>query len=224
MDLIEDLIIDTNQAVGNSCKVSFLGQVIDLTKPWKRVKVREALLDITGINLDTCTDIDSMRSQMKKAGISIQENPGYGGILEHARLLDVILDKYVVPSFSGPTFLYEYPFYLGGPAKEVSLRPNYKMRSELFVAGVEIANISTPQNNPEKMRAWYNEMLRLKCEKGWDSPYLDKPYLSSMSIGIPLAATGGLGFDRLLMLLTDAKDIHEVRLFESGAKYEVQGK
>jgi lysyl-tRNA synthetase class 2 len=223
MELIEEMVLELIRELKAGERIKFQDKEIDFSTPWTRVTVRDSFYDATGIDLDECPDADMVIGKAKNRGLKLPElEGGYGGMLSQARLLDFLLDEYVVPMFKKPTWLCEYPYYLGGPAKEIPGRPAYKMRSELFVEGIEIANISVPQNDPQKVRTWYEETRRLKCEKGWDTPFLDEPYLSSMELGIPVATTGGLGFDRLLMLLLDTSDIQDVLFFLSGAQYEVQ--
>lgn len=220
MRLIEDLTCHLLSLLGRTQEATYQGAIVDFRSPWRRVTVQDGLKATTGIDVLGCHDHAALEDAIRGAGIEVPAvDNGYGGILAQARLLDALMDEHLIPTFDGPTWLCEYPFYLGGPAKEILGRPQVKMRAELFVNGLEIANISVPQNDPAKVRSWYEEMYRLKCEKGWDTPFLDGPYLRAMEIGIPVATTGGLGFDRLLMVLLDAADVRDVLLFQSGAQY-----
>jgi lysyl-tRNA synthetase class 2 len=224
MTLIEELIVDLLSSMELPEVVDYQGHRISFSRPWKRISVRDALRDATGIDLFKCSDMNSLVEAVCSAGLKVPDIRGsYGGLLAQARILHILIDDYVVPTFRGPTWLCEYPFYLGGPAKEITGNPEFKMRAELFIRDIEIANISVPQNNPAMVRKWYEEMLRLKCEKGLPTPYLDEPYLNSMEIGIPVATTGGLGFDRLLMVLLDAPDVRDVLLFSSGSQHIPEG-
>lgn len=218
--LIEDLTCHLLESLGRTHETNYQGTMIDFRRPWRRVTVQDGLKAATGVDVLGCHDHAALKDAVRRAGIEVPAaDGGYGGLLAQARLLDALIDEHVIPTFDGPTWLCEYPFYLGGPAKEILGRPQVKMRAELFVNGLEIANISVPQNDPAKVRSWYEEMYRLKCEKGWDTPFLDEPYLRAMEIGIPVATTGGLGFDRLLMVLLDVADVRDVLLFQSGAQY-----
>ena len=220
MRVIEDLVLGLLHATKDSDSIDWNGRSIDMTPPWARVTVRDAFKEETGIDLDLFADAESLRERLAALGMAVPDDvEGYGGILAHARLVDSLIDRYVIPAFRGPTWLQEYPYYLGGPAKEILQRPAYKMRAELFIDGIEIANISVPQNDSDKVRQWYYEMRRLKIEQGWETPHLDEPYLTAMDLGIPVCATGGLGFDRLLMMLLGADDIRDVMFFPSGAQY-----
>jgi lysyl-tRNA synthetase, class II len=124
-----------------------------------------------------------------------------------------LVDRYVLPILIGPTFLYEYVYVTGGPAREVTGSPGYKQRCELFVAGMEIANVSSPQTDTMRVRKWYTETQAATTAAGWQNHVLGEPYFDAMEWGLPPCATGDLGFDRLLMLLMDVGDIRETSLF-----------
>ena len=220
MDLIEEMVIRTAADLGVRDRLTFRGEDVGLQPPWKRITVKDAVISAVGIDLDDCHDADQLRAEIESRQLTLPDLQGSDGILGQSKMLDQILDTYVVPNFAGPTFLYEYPFYLGGPAREVDERPRYKMRCELFIAGMEIANMSTPQNDPARVRSWYEEVRRLKSGSPESAPPLDEPYLTSMDLGIPISATGGVGFDRLLMLLLGIDDINNVFFFPSGTQYQ----
>lgn len=220
MKFIEGLILHLHSILEKSFGNNLQGNCISFQRPWKKITVRNAILEFCGIDIYSCDDWKDLMAVIQDTGLSLPEfNANYGGLLTKAQLLDLLIETYVIPKLEGPTWIHEYPFYLGGPAKEFYDKPMVKMRAELFIKGIEIANISVPQNNPVKVREWYEEMRRLKCDQGWETPYLDEPYLESMDIGIPIATTGGLGFDRLLMVLLNVRHIRDVLFFPSGSQY-----
>lgn len=216
LELVEALVRYLVKALQRSNLVHLNGRTADLAGPWRRVTVRDAIMAGTGIDINEITNVTTLKHAIAERKLNIDETTEYGGTLAHARMLDQLIDLAVVPNLIEPTFLTEYPFVLGGPAKAIESRPGYKMRSELFICGVEIANVSTPQNDPADVRAWYNDMLELKRASGWTDIYLDDPYLSAMDIGIPISATGAVGFDRLFMLLAGLNEISDAHFFPSG--------
>jgi lysyl-tRNA synthetase class 2 len=213
MELIETLAPALANEIVGTTQVRFGKYDINLTPPWRKITIKDAIFEQTRIDIDECPDSESLSQKMKELGFGRPETFEYGGFLIRAKLLDYLVDEYVCPDLIQPTFLCEYPYELGGPAKEIEDKPNYKKRCEIFIAGMEIANISTPQNDPLKMRKWYNETLALKVESGWQNQHLDEPYLQAIDLGIPISTTGGLGLDRLLMLILNKEDIRDVNLF-----------
>ena len=187
--------------------------MINLTPPWKRIGVRRALIENTGIDIERFDNPEDLRREIIMQGFSVPEKYEYGGFLKMASLVDKLIEDNVSNKLVQPTFLCEYPWYLGGPAKELESDPKYKKRSEVFVSGIELANISTPQNEPLKIRKWYQETLRLKQQSGWKGQVLDEPYLHAIDQGIPICTTGGLGIDRLIMFILEKEKIEDVVLF-----------
>lgn len=213
MENIEELVYTINIEVNNSSMINFRGQKLDLTPPWQKISVRSALIKYIGLDIEEFSDPDDLCDKIVSNGLSIPERFEYGGFLKMAALVDKLIEDCVRDKLVQPTFLCEYPWYLGGPAKELDDNPKYKKRSEVFIAGIELANISTPQNNPLKVRKWYKDTLVLKQESGWKNQLLDEPYLHAIDQGIPICTTGGLGIDRLMMFILGQERIEDVLLF-----------
>jgi lysyl-tRNA synthetase, class II len=213
MKSIEELTYKLAIKIKGSPIITFGGTDIDLTPPWKRIRVRDALLEYTSIDIDKFNSHEDILKEMKDKGLKPPIKYDYGGFLKMANIVDNLIEEYVIDKLVQPTFFYEYPYYLGGPAKEIEDNKSYKKRCEVFIKGIELANVSTPQNDPLKIRAWYKDTLKLKQESGWKNQILDEPYLHAIDQGIPLCATGGLGVDRLMMFLLEKTDIEDVILF-----------
>lgn len=213
MKNIEELVSSISAQINGSCTINFFGHKLDFTPPWQRISVRQALIQYAKIDIEQFDDPDGLSAEIASRGLPMPERFEYGGFLKMAALVDELIEACVIDKLLQPTFLCEYPWYLGGPAKELEGNPNYKKRSEIYVAGMELANISTPQNDPLKLRKWYSDTLALKQESGWKNQLLDEPYLHAMEQGIPICTTGGLGVDRMMMLILEQEKIENVILF-----------
>lgn len=213
MENIERLTHTITQEMLGRSFVRHDGCDIDITPPWNRLTVRDALIKYTGIDIDHFSDPGDLRREIETRGFEIPEEYEYGGFLMMAALVDKLIEDQVIDNLFEPTFLCEYPHYLGGPAKEIENNQKYKQRSEVFIRGVELANISTPQNDPVKIQKWYAETLQLKQESGWVNQRLDEPYIHAINQGIPICTTGGLGLDRLIMFILEKDRIEDVVLF-----------
>lgn len=213
MENIEQLTYNLAMRINDRPVINFRGQTVDLTPPWKRVSIRKALIDNVGIDIEQFNNPKELREEIVRRGFAVPERYDYSGFLKMASLVDKLVEDNVFDKLIQPTFLCEYPWYLGGPAKELDNNPKYKKRSEVFVAGIELANISTPQNDSTKIRKWYEETLKLKQQSGWRNQVLDEPYLHAIDQGIPICTTGGLGVDRLIMFILEKERIEEVVLF-----------
>ena len=207
MSLVEEMVqFVCHETIGRT-SVAFLGKDIDLLGPWRRVPMRDALLARTGVDIAAEGPDARIRAFLARSGQVVQDN----ALLEE--VIDAIITRDLFPTIESPTFITEFPFHFGGPAKEVDGTPGFKQRAELFVNGVELMNMSTHQNDPVKLRQWFEDLLEEKRCKGWPPQQLDEAYFKSMDYGAPPCASGGLGVDRLAMLLSGAESITDVLLF-----------
>lgn len=213
IDLIEELVYQVALNVIGKTSFRFREHELDLTPPWKRKTMREAIIEFAEIDIEDYPENGDLAKKMEDMGVNLPHDVKFSGFFARNALIDKVVEDFVVPNIIQPTFIVEYPYCLGGPAKEVEDKPAYKQRCEAFAGTMEIANFSTPQNHYTKLKKWYDETLRQKIESGWLNQELDDDYLYAMSCGIPLCTTGGLGVDRLLMLLLEKNDIKDVMLF-----------
>jgi lysyl-tRNA synthetase class 2 len=179
------------------------------------------VLKFAGFDVEDYKDPVSLRNKLTKIGLTPPRS-SFTGYLSMHILLDHLMNEFIAPKLIQPTFIYQYPYPLGGPAKEVEEGSWYKQRAELFIGGMEIANISTPQTDPLKLRHWYEETLRQKIEGNLIGQVIDEDYLTSIEYGLPPCATGAMGFDRLMMLMTNKKDIKDTIFFpylQTGEKH-----
>jgi len=213
MKNIEEMSSMVVHAINGTYKITFRDRELDFSPPWRRISVRDALIEHTGIDIDKFDNEEDLSKEARSKGLQVPDRYEYEGFLKMATLVDKLIEDNVNARLLQPTFLCEYPWYLGGPAKELETNPKYKKRAEVFVGGVELANISTPQNDPFKIKKWYTETIRLKQEHGWKNARLDKLYLQALGQGIPICATGGLGVDRLIMFALKKDRVEDVVLF-----------
>ncbi|MCL2431659.1 amino acid--tRNA ligase-related protein [Candidatus Bathycorpusculum sp.] len=211
--LIEDMIYQTVERTIGKRKVTFGENELNMEPPWARKTVREALIEYADIDVEMYPNDNDLAKKIRDIGVELKTESQFSGFLARNALIDKLVEEFVVPKLIQPTFLIEYPYCLGGPAKEIEKRPAYKQRGELFAGTIEIANFSTPQNDYCKLKKWYDETLIQKIEAGWNDQELDEDYLYAMRLGIPICTTGGLGIDRLLMLLLEKANINDVILF-----------
>lgn len=204
-NIIEETIHEIIEKVfmGNKL-LTFRNKRIDLERPWKRITMRDAIKEYANIDIGEYYDEKSLREKMQERGIIIKENTLY------TELIDVLLDNYVFPNLVDPTYIIDFPHAFGGPAKELSTDPRFKQRCELFINGVEVANMSTHQNNPIKLRQWFEKTLEEKVKKGWRQQELHKDYFFPMEISSPPCASGAVGIDRLLMVLMNIDNIIDI--------------
>src|SRR5690554_8067150 len=206
MDFTEKLIEHCAIAVNGTTKSVFQGQEIDFKAPFKRISMRDSILEFTGIDISGM-DEAQLREVCKELGIEQDETMGKG------KLIDEIFGEKAEGKYIQPTFIIDYPIEMSPLTKRHRGNPELTERFELMINGKEIANAYSELNDPIDQRARSEERLRLS-EKGDDEAmFIDQDFLRALEYGMPPTSGMGIGMDRLTMLLTGQTAIQEVLLF-----------
>ena len=207
MELTENMIaFACDQALGTR-KVTFDGAEIDFNPPWKRVDLRQGLIDAAGIDINEYPTSETLAKAMHEKGMKFNPEAARGKLIDH------LLSEYLEPTFIQPTFLYDYPRDISPLAKNKPGDPTTVERFEGFVGGMELCNAFTELNDPIEQETRFLEMGREYKAEDEERHPMDEDYLQAMSYGMPPQGGFGMGIDRLLMLLTDQHSIREVILF-----------
>ncbi len=181
---------------------------VDFAAPWRRVTLRAAILERTGLDVLELRDSGRLAAGMTAAGLG-PPAPGRAW----AGLVDDLLSKYVEPELVAPTFVFDYPIELSPLAKAHRTEPGLVERWEAFAGGMEIANAFSELNDPDEQRRRF-EFQRASAAAGDEEAQpFDEPFLAALEQGMPPTGGVGLGIDRLVMLLTGRRSIREVVLF-----------
>ena len=207
MELTEQMVSTAAQDVLGTMHIQFNGADIDLTPPWKRVELRQALIDAAGIDVDQYPDEESLFKAMAAKDL----HPKVGAT--RGKLIDGMIGDLLEPNFIQPTFLYNYPRGISPLAKNVPGNPEVVERFEGFVGGMELCNSFTELNDPLEQEKRFVEMGRAYGEDDDERHPLDEDYLRAMAYGMPPNGGFGMGVDRLVMLLANKRSIREVILF-----------
>ena len=183
------------------------GETIDVSPPWRRVKLRDAILHETQIDIAQATDRDVLAKEMEARGLAVEPTAGWG------KLVDELLSKRVEPTLMQPTFVLDYPVELSPFAKAHRSEPGLVERFEAFIGGVEVANAFSELNDPDEQRRRFEQQQRLEAAGDEEAHPFDEGYLYALEQGMPPAGGMGLGIDRLFMMLTGRGSIREVLLF-----------
>ncbi len=183
------------------------GETIDLTPPWRRVTLRDAIREETQVDIAQSRDRDALATEMKARGLEVDEAAGWG------KLVDELLSKRVEPKLIQPTFVLDYPVELSPFAKAHRSEPGLVERFEGFMGGVEVANAFSELNDPDEQRARFDEQQRLRAAGDEEVQPFDQDYLRALEQGMPPTGGLGLGIDRLVMVLSNRHSIREVVLF-----------
>ncbi len=207
MDITERLVASVAQQVKGTTKVTYQGHEIDLTTPWRRWKMRDAILEKSGIDYVLYPTAEALYAAMEQKGIEANPNSTWGKLVEH------LLGTFVEPDLIQPTFILDYPRDISPFAKAVPGDPMHVQRFEFYIAGMEFGNAFTELNDPIDQEQRFIDAGRLYGENEDDATPVDEDYLRAMRYGMPPTGGVGIGIDRLVMLMTDRDTIREVLLF-----------
>ena len=207
MDLTERMVAYAAEQVTGSAVIHFQGHTIDLSPPWRRITLRDAIRQQSGIDYVEHPDAESLRRAMQAADMEASPHATWG------KLVDQLLGDIVEPTLIQPTFILDYPRDISPLAKTVPGDNAHVERFEVFIGGMEMGNAFTELNDPLDQEARFIEMGRLYAAEDDEATPIDEDYLRAMRYGMPPCGGCGVGVDRLVMLLTDRSTIREVLLY-----------
>jgi len=202
MRRVEEMV----DAVAKAC--GYKGD-IDLSPPWPRVTLRDAIREKSGIDILEHRDVEALVRAIResdRAELDTDERTW-------PQLVDDLLSKCVEPEIREPQFIVDYPVELSPFAKAHRSEPGLVERFEAFVDGMEFANAFTELNDPDDQRARFEAQVRYASEGDEEAQPMDEAYLSALEHGMPPTGGVGVGIDRLMMVMTGRRSIREVVLF-----------
>ena len=177
----------------------------DFSTPWRRVTLRDAIREQTGIDVMEHRDSAALAAAIgDKLDVTDKTWP---------QLVDDLLSKFVEPGLIQPTFIMDYPKELSPFAKDHRSEEGVVERWEAFAGGMEIANAFTELNDPDEQRRRFEAQQRLSLEGDDEAQPYDESFVEALEQGMPPTGGVGLGVDRLVMLLTGSRTLREVVLF-----------
>ena len=207
MGLVEEMFAFIAEEVLGTTHIVYQGQEIDLTPPWRRMTMRDAIKEATGIDVVGHPDRKSLLARIDQAGLRVDAKPTWG------KLVEAIFSEYVEPKLIEPTFIVDYPLEVSPLAKKREDEPSFVERFEPYVGGLELGNAFSELNDPEDQRERFLEQARQREAGDEEAHPMDEDFLLALEYGMPPTGGLGIGVDRLTMLLADQHSIREVVLF-----------
>lgn len=207
IELTEEMISSICQKVNGSMKITYQGTEVDLSPPWARLTMDEALVQVGNIDADILGDADKVYALAKEKGIDLDAQAGPGKA--KTELFELLVEEKLI----NPTFITSYPTEVSPLARRNEDNPEVTDRFELFITGRELANAFSELNDPGDQLARFEKQIADRGEDEEIHPELDRDYVRALEYGMPSAAGEGIGIDRLVMLLTDSASIRDVILF-----------
>ncbi len=207
MRRVEEMVAAVSRAVKGGLGFTYQGHEIDLTPPWRRITMRDAILEATGVDYALYEDAPSLAAAIHARGLRCETEASRG------KLIDGLFGDYVEATLIQPTFIIDYPLDISPLAKKKVDDPTTVERFEYFIAGMELGNAFTELNDPIDQRARFVELRAAMANQDENVHPLDEDFLNALNYGLPPTGGFGTGIDRLTMLFTDQASIREVILF-----------
>jgi len=201
MDFTEELISGVVEEVTGGFVVEWGEHTIDFSRPWRRLKMRDAILEYSDLTPDDLADRERMEKAARALDVQRIDERSDGNLL--AELYEMTAE----PLMINPTFIMDFPRQISPFAKSCPDDPDTVERFELFIGGMELANAFTELNDPDEQRR------RLEAQATEQGGVVDEDFVLAMEHGLPPTGGEGIGIDRLIMLLTNQKSIRDAMLF-----------
>ncbi|WP_128008684.1 lysine--tRNA ligase [Mycoplasma sp. ATU-Cv-508] len=187
-------------------KFRFREHLIDLNKPFKRLKMVDAVSKATGVNFD---GISFEKARQVAQNHKLKILPYF----KTGHIINELFELLVEPTLIQPTFVTNYPVEISPLAADCKQEPGFVERAELFIASKEFANMFTELNDPTEQLARFEKQLEERQAGNEEANEIDFDFINALKHGMPPAGGCGIGIDRLVMLFTEQDSIRQVLLF-----------
>ncbi|MEH1970007.1 lysine--tRNA ligase [Nostoc sp.] len=208
MALTEGIITTVAQEVLGTLQITYQGEPIDLTPPWRRVTMHDLVKEFTGLDFNSFQSLEEAKTASKNAAI-----PGMDEAQSIGKLLNLAFEEKVEANLIQPTFVIDYPVEISPLAKPHRSVPGLVERFELFIVGRETGNSFSELTDPIDQRERLEAQAARKAAGDLEAQGVDEDFLTALEYGMPPTGGLGIGIDRLVMLLTDCASIRDAIAF-----------
>lgn len=207
MELAESMYRTVCQKVNGTMVVEWDGVEIDLSKPFERITMLDAVKKYSGVDFSEIKTDEEAKAVAKEHHVEYEERHKKGDIL------NLFFDEFVEDKLIQPTFVMDHPVEISPLTKRKPENPDYTERFEMYILGREMCNAYSELNDPIDQRARFEAQEALRAAGDEEANSIDEDFLNALAYGMP--PTGGIGFgiDRMVMLLTGSSAIRDVLLF-----------
>ena len=207
MDLTENLYRHVAQEVTGGLQLTYGDNVMDLSKPFERITMIDAVKKYAGVDWNEVADLEAARALAKEHHVEFEEHHKKGDIL------NLFFEEFVEHHLIQPTFVMDHPIEISPLTKKKPENPEYVERFEMFMNGWEMCNAYSELNDPIDQRARFEAQEELFANGDEEANHTDEDFLNALSIGMPPTGGIGYGIDRMAMIMTNSPAIRDVLLF-----------
>jgi len=207
MELTEQMISAVAQEVLGTTKIQYQGEEIDLTPPWTKMTMIEAIKKYTNVDFEEYKTDEEARAAAKSLKVNVEDKHTRGEII------NLVFEECVEEHLVQPTFIMDYPVEVSPLAKRKPENPALTERFELFITRREMANAFSELNDPIDQKERFIKQVEARAAGDEEANMMDEDFINALEYGMPPTGGLGIGIDRLVMLLTDSYSIRDVLLF-----------
>lgn len=207
MRIAEDMVSTIASEVLGALKITYQGQEIDLTPPWRRVTMNDIVKEYTGIDFRNIVSDEQAREAAHQLKVHMEGKPSKG------EALSLVFEECVEKNLIQPTFVMDYPVEISPLTKRKPGDPEITERFELFIMGREMGNAYSELNDPIDQKERFIKQVQKREAGDEEANMMDEDFVNALEYGLPPTGGFGMGIDRLVMLITDSYSIRDVLLF-----------
>jgi len=208
MALTEAMVATIAQEVLGTLTITYQGDTIDLSPPWRRVTMHELVQTQTGLDFHQFATLEEAKAAVEPLSLHGVEDCDSVG-----KLLNEVFEQTLEATLIHPTFLMDHPLEISPLSKPHRSKPGVVERFELFIAGREMANGFSELTDPIDQRQRFEQQAARKAAGDLEAQGVDEDFLTALEYGMPPTCGAGIGIDRLVMLLTDCASIRDAIAF-----------
>ncbi len=207
MELTESLISTVAMETLGTTKIMYQGQEIDLTPPWNRLSMIEAVKKYSGVDFDTIKTDEEAKAAAEDKKVHVKAG------MTRGEILNLMFEEFAEGNLIQPTFIYDYPVEVSPLTKRKPDCPELTERFEFFITGREMGNAYSELNDPIDQKERFVSQVQKRDSGDEEANMMDEDFVTALEYGMPPTGGLGIGVDRLIILLTDSASIRDILLF-----------
>ena len=208
MDITEEIITRLCMKVNGTLQINYQGLDLDLSTPWKRITMIDAIKEKTGIDFNEVKTDEEARKLADEKGVELEE-----GKTTRGHIINEFFETFVEETLIQPTFIMDYPVEVSPLTKRKKDNPSLTERFEVFIGGREYGNAYSELNDPIDQYERLKKQAEARANGDEEAGMMDEDFVNALEIGLPPTGGLGIGLDRLIMLLTNSASIRDILLF-----------
>ena len=218
MELTESMFRYLAEKVCGSAVLSYNGTIIDMSKPFERITMIDAVKKYAGV------DFNEIKTDEEANKVAVDHKVVYEPRHKKGDIINLFFEEFCEEKMVQPTFVMDHPVEISPLTKRKPENPELVERFELFIYGREMCNAYSELNDPIDQRARFAAQEEAFAAGDEEANHTDEDFLNALEIGMPPTGGIGYGIDRLVMLLTDSQAIRDVLLFPTMKSLDGTGK